>query len=134
MNKTFRYRTRVYYADTDCGGVVYHANYLVFMERARGECWLSLGYDHQKMQEENAFFVVAQANINYLKPARLHDELDVLTCVKEHGRASIKLHQTVCSANNPDLIFCEGLITLVCVNQKLKPRSMPKILITKLTA
>ena len=84
----FRWRTRVYWEDTDGGGVVYYANYLKFMERARTEWLRSLGHQQHEIAEKFGFvFAVREARVNYLKPARLDDDLEV-TCVPvPEGRA-----------------------------------------------
>lgn len=87
---------RVYYEDTDAGGIVYHANYLKFAERGRTEWLRSLGFDHDGMRREyGLIFVVRAISIDYLAPARLDDLLTVETRPEGEGRASFKLRQTI---------------------------------------
>ncbi len=95
MNE-FSWRTRVYWEDTDGGGVVYYANYLKFMERARTEWLRSLGHSQQRDRAEYGFvFAVAEAHVNYRKPARLDDDLLVSCVPVPEGRASIRFKQVI---------------------------------------
>ncbi len=90
----FSHRVRVYYQDTDAGGIVYHATYLAFGERARAEALRSLGAPHAEMiARHNVMFVVRRAEIAYQRPARLDDEVDIATRIVEVGGASAKLRQ-----------------------------------------
>lgn len=92
----FQLPIRVYYEDTDAGGVVYHANYLRFMERARTEWLRELGFEQDRLANElNTVFVVAGLDINYRRPARFNDELIVITHIQKVGRASINFTQTI---------------------------------------
>lgn len=87
---------RVYYEDTDAGGVVYHANYLRFMERARTEWLRQLGFEQDRLANEPGIvFVVAGLEISYRKPARFNDELFVSTSINKVGRASIDFEQVI---------------------------------------
>ena len=92
----FSWRARVYWEDTDGGGVVYYANYLKFMERARTEWLRCMGHSQSELAEHYGFvFAVAEVKVNYRKPARLDDEL-LITCVPvPEGRASIRFRQTI---------------------------------------
>ena len=120
----FTWRTRVYWEDTDGGGVVYYANYLKFMERARTEWLRSLGHSQQEIAEEYGFvFAVAEAHVNYRKPARLDDEL-VVSCVPvPEGRASIRFKQQITRAGAP---IADGEVRVVCVDAKsFRPRVLP---------
>jgi acyl-CoA thioester hydrolase len=92
----FSLRLRVYYEDTDAGGIVYHANYLRFMERARTEWLRTLAAAHgQSVVSEHTMFVVCEAHLQYLRPARLDDELAIDTVPVQVRRASLRLAQTV---------------------------------------
>lgn len=92
----FIFPVRVYYEDTDAGGVVYHANYLRFMERARTEWLRQLGFEQDQLASEmNIVFVVGNLDIRYRKPARFNDELFVSTRIKKLGRASIEFEQDI---------------------------------------
>ena len=123
MNE-FSWRTRVYWEDTDGGGVVYYANYLKFMERARTEWLRSLGHSQREIADEFGFvFAVAEVKVNYRKPARLDDELAV-TCVPvPEGRASIRFKQTI---RCEDRLLADGEVRVVCVDAAtFKPRPLP---------
>lgn len=111
--------------DTDCNGVVYHPNYLKFMERGRCELLRSHGVDLRLMLEEGIIFVVYTAELNYLKPAFLDDVITVSTEIIKVGGASLDFSQTIKHAENREHIYCQGKIKVVCVNRELKPRALP---------
>ena len=120
----FSWRTRVYWEDTDGGGVVYYANYLKFMERARTEWLRSLGHQQHEIAEQFGFvFAVAEAHVHYRKPARLDDDL-VVTCLPvPEGRASIRFKQNILRG---DVKIAEGEVRVVCVDAKsFRPRALP---------
>lgn len=120
MSEIHRFTTRVYYAETDAGGVVYHANYLNFMERGRTEFLRDLGFDFANTTAVTQdAFVAVDVNLQYRAPARLDDELVVETWVTHLGGASIKLQQNVLKrlAEGESLLL-EGSITLVHVSLK----------------
>lgn len=95
-NKIFSWPVRVYYQDTDAGGVVYHSNYVNFMERARTEWLRDLGYSHMDMiRNLNVMFVVRSIKLDYLRPAVLDDLLQVSAKIKEIGRSRVTLEQKV---------------------------------------
>ena len=121
----FTWPLRVYYENTDAGGVVCYANYLAFMERARTEWLRELGYENQQlMDEENIVFAVRRAYVDYLKPARLDDELLVTAEITRAKRASLIFKQQILRG---DELLCEGEITLACVDtQTFRPASIPK--------
>jgi acyl-CoA thioester hydrolase len=94
------YTLRVYYEDTDAGGVVYYANYLRFAERARTEALRALGVPHAELMEQfSLMFVVRRVEMDYLRPARLDDSLVVVTEVEKVGGATIRLRQTIALAD-----------------------------------
>ena len=130
-NKIHTTPIRIYYEDTDAGGIVYHANYLNFAERARCELLRDLGYECSKIEDELGFlFVVKHADINYIKPSRLDDALEVKTTVETIKNTSFKMRQIV-QKQGQDL--CNMLVTLVCVEvQNIKPVRVPDILREKL--
>ncbi len=119
----FSWPIRVYWEDTDAGGVVYYANYLKFMERARSEWLRALGFDQSRLRDElGLVFVVRQAMIEYLKPARYDDLLTVTAMLKQVGRASLIMGQTI----ELDGLLGRAEVTLACVNaQTFKPARMP---------
>lgn len=122
---------RVYYEDTDAGGVVFYANYLKFMERARTEWLRSLGVEQQKLAIETGIgFVVADLDMKYRAPARLDDELVVQTTVTQARRASLNFAQRVIRANE---VLAEGQIRVGCVKLScLKPAALPDTLLNKI--
>ena len=121
----FEWIARVYFEDTDSGGVVYHANYLKFMERARTEWLRTLGLDQTKLkQEDKLMFVVRKIDIQYKIPARFNDELLIQTdCVKTTDY-SIMLEQNILRDKQT---ITEGSVEIVCINSDLfKPVRIPK--------
>lgn len=120
----FTWRTRVYWEDTDGGGVVYYANYLKFMERARTEWLRSLGHQQHEIAEKFGFvFAVREARVNYLKPARLDDDLEVSCVPLPEGRASIRFRQDI---RRGDTLIADGEVRVVCVDAKsFRPRALP---------
>jgi 4-hydroxybenzoyl-CoA thioesterase len=124
----FTHLCRVYYEDTDAGGVVYYVNYLKFMERARTEWLRALGLAQSQLAVENLLFVVHSAEARYLAPARLDDELAVSAEVVEQGRASLRFRQQV-RRTRDDALLCEGQVTVACVRaDSFKPRAIPEAL------
>lgn len=119
-----RYPVRVYYEDTDAGGIVYHAGYLRFAERARTEALRDLGIPHAEMMERfNLMFVVRHLQIAYLRPARLDDSLTVETSAQEVGGATVMLRQDVIG---PRGTCAEMTVRLACVNPgEAKPGRIP---------
>ncbi|HEU4589661.1 MAG TPA: tol-pal system-associated acyl-CoA thioesterase [Steroidobacteraceae bacterium] len=126
----FAWRTRVYWEDTDGGGVVYYANYLAFMERARTEWLRSLGHSQQEIAQQFGFvFAVAEAHVHYRKPARLDDELTISCEPIPEGRASIRFRQRITRA---DTVIAEGEVRVVCVDAKsFRPRALPDFISPK---
>ena len=129
----FEKQERIYYEDTDAGGVVYHANYLKFMERCRCEWLSSLGFDVSELHSnEQIMFVVREANIKYDTPAKLFDEITVTAQVLQVGKVKLVLEQKI---YNKGELLCVGTIklaTLSTTSFKLTP--MPKALHMALSA
>ncbi len=129
--KEFSWPVRVYYEDTDSGGVVYYANYLKFMERARTELLRGLGFQQDQLQQESdIIFAVHSANIQYIKPARFNDELNVITSITSLGKASILFKQTVHLVssldNTAEAVLAEADIKIACLKtETFKPKSIP---------
>ncbi|HTU65058.1 MAG TPA: tol-pal system-associated acyl-CoA thioesterase [Steroidobacteraceae bacterium] len=120
----FSWRARVYWEDTDGGGVVYYANYLKFMERARTEWLRAQGHSQAELAETFGFvFAVVEVKVNYRRPARLDDEL-VITCLPvPEGRASVRFKQTV---KKGDQTLADGEVRVACVDAKsFRPRPLP---------
>ena len=118
---------RVYFQDTDAGGVVYHASYLNFMERARTEWLRTYGYSNAGLMKElGVVFVVRSLKLDYLKPALLDDLLEVTAQVKDAGRSRISIIQTVLRGQE---VLTEAEVHLVCVSlESFKPVSVPEVL------
>lgn len=123
----FSLPVRVYYQDTDAGGVMYHANYINFMERARTEWLRTFGYSNAGMMKElGVMFVVRSLKLDYLRPALLDDLLQVSAQIKEIGRSRVTLTQTIVRGEE---LLTEGEVHLVCVDVKtFKPVSVPEVL------
>jgi acyl-CoA thioester hydrolase len=120
-----RYGVRVYYADTDAGGVVYHATYLELAERARTECLRDLGLPHALMTaEHDCLFMVRRVELEYLRPARLDDMLTITTTILAQTAATLSLRQ---GFTLPDAQDCARLLVgLVCVRASTgKPARIP---------
>ena len=106
----FSFPIRVYWEDTDAGGIVFYANYLKFFERARTEWLRSLGIEQHRLKETTGrMFVVAETNVRYLRPARLDDELTVTASLQQSGGASMTVWQQVFLKNT---LLCEGTIRI----------------------
>jgi 4-hydroxybenzoyl-CoA thioesterase len=126
--QSFVHRCRVYYEDTDAGGIVYYVNYLKFMERARTEQLRALGFAQSQLVGEDLLFVVHSCEARYHKPARLDDELLISVEVLELNRASLRFRQQIRLAADETLL-CEGQFLVACVRaESLKPRAIPEAL------
>ena len=117
---------RVYWEDTDAGGIVYHANYLKFTERGRSDLLRGIGIDQQKMMQDQALnFVVKDCNIEFLKPARLEDQLRVQTTLLEMKSATLRLQQDIF---NDDEILTKSTVRIACLKKNGRPaRFSPQI-------
>lgn len=130
----FSIPVRIYYEDTDAGGVVYYANYLKYLERCRTEWLRSLGFDQSELlRDPGVAFVVRSVAVDYLKPARLDDALQVSLEVIEAGRAQIVFRQHIrripADSALPTETLISGTIRIVCVNSaSMKPCSLPPAL------
>ena len=120
----FSFRVRVYWEDTDAGGVVFYANYLKFFERARTEWLRSLGFSQRALQAEHGtMFIVTDASISYKAPARLDDEIDVTVAVERTSPATITLAQ---QARLGRVLLAQGQVRIACVDATtLAPRRVP---------
>jgi acyl-CoA thioester hydrolase len=118
------WRVRVYWEDTDGGGVVYYANYLKFMERARTEWLRALGHSQAELAERFGFvFAVVEVKVNYRRPARLDDELTVTCLPVPEGRASIRFKQVIRKGGDT---LADGEVRVACVDAKtFRPRALP---------
>ena len=119
----FKSSFKVYYEDTDSGGVVYYANYLKFLERARTDAITSLDFSNNKLVEKFGIFIIVKScNLNFLRPAKLEDNLDIISKVMEVKNVSIKMKQNI-FVN--DSMIVEAEILLASVNNEGKPSKLP---------
>jgi acyl-CoA thioester hydrolase len=120
----FSHPVRIYWEDTDAGGVAFHANYLKYFERARTEWLRQRGIDQPSLRaRDGTMFVVAESNVRYLRPARLDDLLDITVTVVEAGRASMTIEQ-VAWRGDDQLVVAQ--VRIGCVDaMTFKPRRMP---------
>ena len=126
MSKEFKYVTKIYYEDTDAGGVVYYANYLKFLERARSEAIYSLGLSNKEiLEKEGVIIIVKTCNIEYKKPAKFEDEIEIISNITEVKNSSFKMHQVIKRKSD---IISEAEVVLVTINAKGKPVRIPMLL------
>ena len=124
MHENFFHKLKVYYEDTDSGGVVYYANYLKFLERARTEALFSIGFSNNKIQKQfNAFIIVKSCNIEYKKSAYLEDELTIRSFVKSITKTSFFMNQIISKEKD---IIVEAKVHLVFINKEGKPVKIPE--------
>ena len=126
MHENFFHKLKVYYEDTDAGGVVYYANYLKFLERARTEALASLGFSNQKIKKEfGALIIVKSCNINYKKSAYLEDVLNIRSFIKSITKTSFIMNQFI---SKEESLIVEAKIHLVFISEKGKPIKIPNSL------
>ena len=129
MHDNFFFTLKVYYEDTDSGGVVYYANYLKFLERARTEALFAIGFSNKKIQDDfNSLIIVKSCNIDYKKPARLEDELKIRSFVKSITKTSFFMNQII---SKDDEIIVEAKVHLVFVGKDGKPIKIPEKIFSK---
>jgi tol-pal system-associated acyl-CoA thioesterase len=129
MQNSFIFPFRIYGEDTDALGIVHHPNYLKYMERARFEWINSLGYSLDQWANENIFFVINKADLHYISPLKAFMKIEVVSSIIKKRVASVVYEQLIRDRENPEKIYCKGLISVVCVNQKIQPRVFPKELL-----
>jgi acyl-CoA thioester hydrolase len=126
----FIFPVRVYYEDTDVAGVVYYANYLKFMERGRTEWLRALGFDQDLLIDQGIAFAVRKAEVDYYKPARFNDALEVISRIELVTPTRMVFRQLIIRSGEPDTVLCEGKIMVVCVTMStMKPRAIPQSLL-----
>ena len=126
MHENFFHNVKVYYEDTDAGGVVYYANYLKYLERARTEALSTIGLSNIQIKEKfGALIIVKSCNIEYKKSAQLEDELKIRSFVKSVTKTSFFMNQII---TNGDSIVVEAQVHLVFVNEKGKPVKAPEVI------
>ena len=130
MSKEFKHEIKIYYEDTDAGGVVYYSNYLKFLERARTELINSIGLSNKKLLEKyETLIIVKSCNIEYLKSAKLEERLQIYSSIESINKASFVMKQNIMKDDN---FILKGKIKLVTVNRQGKPIRIPFFLEKKL--
>ena len=129
MHENFFHNIKVYYEDTDSGGVVYYANYLKYLERARTEALFSIGFSNKKIQDQfNSLIIVKSCNIEYKKSAHLEDELKIRSFVKSITKTSFLMNQIITKGED---VIVEAQVHLVFVNKESKPVKIPNEIYSK---
>ena len=129
MHENFFHKIKIYYEDTDSGGVVYYANYLKFLERARTEALFSIGFSNKKIKEQySSLIIVKSCNIEYKKPAHLEDELTIRSFVKSISKTSFFMNQII---TRGDDVIVDSKIHLVFINKEGKPVKIPEEIYSK---
>ncbi len=131
----FEWQVRVYYEDTDSGGVVYYANYLRFMERARTEWMRALGFEQDRLiKEQGVLFAVRSARIDYLRTAHFNDLLCVSAEIIDQGRASLTFSQEIRRCDDGNGPVCSGEIKIACLDaESLRPQAIPEFILKEIT-
>ena len=131
MSNEFIHEVKVYYEDTDSGGVVYYSNYLKFLERARTEMINSIGLSNKKLLEEHkTLIIVKSCNVEYLSPSKLEDRLQIYSSIESINKASFVMIQDI---KKDDDLIVKAKIKLVTVNIEGRPIKIPSVLENKLT-
>ena len=129
MHDNFFHKLKVYYEDTDSGGVVYYANYLKFLERARTEALYSIGYSNKKVKDDfESLIIVKSCNIEYKKSAYLEDVLTIRSFVKSISKTSFSMSQIITRGDDK---IVDAQIQLVFVDTKGKPKKIPEEIYSK---
>jgi len=129
MTKNFKHKIKVYYEDTDAGGVVYYANYLKYLERARTEALINIGLSNLKIKDNfKALILVKSCNIQYKKSAYLEDKLNIKSHILSITKTSFVMNQKILKNK---IVVVEAEIHLVFVNENAKPIKIPKLVLDK---
>ena len=129
--KTFDWPIRIYYEDTDSGGVVYHSNYLNFMERARTELLRSLGFEQDELiTNHQCIFAVHSMQMNFRRPARFNDALIISSTISNVSGASFEFDQKVF---RDDELLCEATVKVACLDSnRFRPKSIPSFILMEI--
>ncbi|CAM2883632.1 tol-pal system-associated acyl-CoA thioesterase [Vibrio rarus] len=132
QTKQFRWPIRIYYEDTDAGGIVYHSNYLNYFERARTEMLRSIGVSQEMLLQQQLGFVVRHMDIDFLQGAKLDQQLTVLTHISQLKRASLDFCQEI--VNLDGRVLCKAMVKVACIHTaKMRPQAIPSFMITELS-
>ncbi|MFH2138689.1 MAG: YbgC/FadM family acyl-CoA thioesterase [Candidatus Omnitrophota bacterium] len=118
----FYIEKNIYYHDTDCGGVVYYANYLKYMEESRTEFCKHHGVDMKKLMDEGTLFAIVNIEVSYKSPARYQDTIRVHTKLEKVGRSSVIFVQTI---KRNEQLLVQAKVTWACINKEFKPKAAP---------
>lgn len=130
MERKFVWPVRVYYEDTDASGVVYNASYFRFIERARTECLRELGFEQQRLLDElGVLFVVRTVTLDFNRPAKLDDQLEVVTVIDEVGKVQFSLVQELVSIIDRDKVLCAACVRIACLDKSFHPTLIPKAIL-----
>ena len=126
MHENFYHNVKVYYEDTDAGGIVYYANYLKYLERSRTEALATIGLSNLKIKEKfSAHIIVKSCNIEYKKSAHLEDELSIRSFIKSVSKTSFYMNQIITLG---EITIVEAQVHLVFINEMGKPVKVPNII------
>ena len=129
--QVFATKVRIYYEDTDSGGVVYYANYLKYYERARTEYLRSYNFNQSILKKEkNLVFAVSEINVNYIKPLFLDDVIKVTCSIEKISKTSINFVQRI--TNQDDIGISSAFCKIVCLNENFKPTKIPDVIADKI--
>lgn len=132
MSNTFDWKIRVYYEDTDAGGIVFYANYLKFLERARTEWLRSLGIEQTDLLEQSVGFVVKRVEMDNIKAARFNEQLSISSQIVELKRASLVFKQEI--FNDSQDLLVSALIRVACIDlARMRPLAIPKQILGELS-
>lgn len=133
IDSEFNWPVRIYYEDTDAAGVVYHSNYLKYMERARTEWLRATGFSHEKLREqEGIIFVVTNMTISFEKPACIDEQIEVLVRLTKTGGASLQFEQIIIDGSEE--MICRADVNVACLDSEtMKPKRIPNPIKVKLT-
>jgi acyl-CoA thioester hydrolase len=132
--KEFLWPVRVYYEDTDSGGVVYYANYLKYMERGRTEWLRSLGFEQDELRaKEGVLFAVRKVEVDFKSPARFNDKLHVSARIVSRGKASLIFQQEII-LDADGSVLCSGIVKIACIAaESFRPTPIPNALLSVIT-
>lgn len=130
---SFSIKQRVFYGDTDALGIVYHANYLRFMERVRSEWLWSLDLCFEALTKQQIAFAVHHVTLDYRYPARTKDHLLCTIEVSHIGKTSVTFDQSIRNADNTDIVYCDGKVRTVCITPDGKPCPLPELFLEALS-
>jgi acyl-CoA thioester hydrolase len=125
MQKEHLLPLRIYHEDVDIYGMVYHANHLKFMERGRSEWLIERGVDQQKLLSPGISFAIHSVQIDYLRPIKFQDQIEVVTTVINAGKVSMEFLQSLRMQDQKEIVFCTGRTKIACLDKNFRPHILP---------